>query len=170
MKRAFPTTLGLVLLAGCAGPSKLPQQQVQPPPFDSSEHRPYVQEGQASITGQAFLRQQGGGVVTCAGRRVALVPGTEYFRTVAIALAYGQRVEPPRDTDIQGSRLAREGQCDAQGNFAFKGLPAGRWKVVTDVQWTVAGKRQGGWLMKDVTVEPAGTAQVLLTDADRFGQ
>jgi hypothetical protein len=35
--------------------------------FDYAQHEPYMQPGNNGIKGQGFMRQLGGGVVTCAG-------------------------------------------------------------------------------------------------------
>lgn len=80
----------LVLLASCAAPPP-------PPPFDlqtqfsAQKHEKFLREGDATIRGQGFLRQKGGGVVTCAGYPVQLIPATPYFREVIHQLRIGRR-------------------------------------------------------------------------------
>ena len=56
-----------------------PQVEVQAK-FDEEEIRRYSEPGTSGVKGQAFLRQQGGGIVTCAGSEVFLVPATPYYR------------------------------------------------------------------------------------------
>ena len=46
------------------------------------------EKGNANITGQAFLNQQGGGVVTCAGNYVTLTPVNSYSKE-RMQLIYG---------------------------------------------------------------------------------
>jgi hypothetical protein len=60
-------------LVGCAELTKVPGGS-----FDPRGAAHIHQEGNNTITGEAFLRQNGGGVVTCAGYDVRLVPNTPY--------------------------------------------------------------------------------------------
>ena len=46
------------------------------------------QKGKATVSGQACLKQSGGGVVTCAGSEVTLFPVTEYAKQRITAI-YG---------------------------------------------------------------------------------
>lgn len=151
----------LIMLSACAPPPKqtytYPQQTL--PAFDNAEHEPYRHSGSASINGQGFMRQRGGGTVTCAGSRVILAPATSYFRA-ALSIAHAGQAPQP----VKG--YARIGQCDAQGNFHFAGVPALRWIVMTEVSWEVLKKRQGGVLSREVDAVDGSMVQVLLTDRD----
>src|SRR6185295_686938 len=46
--------------------------------FDEQEMKARLRPGKARISGNAFVRQNGGGVVTCAGSQVSLIPKTDY--------------------------------------------------------------------------------------------
>jgi hypothetical protein len=91
--------------------------------FDYDLHKSYVQKGNNTIKGQAFLRQQGGGVVTCAGSEVLLVPDTPYFREMITILKSGKR--PAGEMDPVGKSIIRRSRGDAQGNFIFNEVPDG---------------------------------------------
>lgn len=155
-----------IALAGC-----MPIQPRAPVPmgnvFTVEDHAAYIKAGTGALAGQAFLRQQGGGVVTCAGSQVMLFPATPYFREVLLIMRSG-------DTPIINRQfpemavLDRRSQCDAQGNFVFTGLPAGRYIVLTQVQWMVGYHAQGGVVGREVDVPETGTANALLSDADRM--
>lgn len=125
---------------------------------------PYQAPGTASVTGQGFMRQRGGTVVTCAGEDVYLVPDLPPIRNAIQALAGGHEVE------LAGARrwgpAAHRSQCDAQGNFAFENLPAATWQVLTTVSWEVDRRPQGGGLARVVTTTEGEVTNVLLTDAD----
>ncbi|MGL4711601.1 MAG: hypothetical protein ACRCWP_03290, partial [Shewanella sp.] len=70
----------LILLAGCASPTvKLNTQ------FDAAEAKKLMEKGNNAIEGNAFLRQRGGGVVTCSGMTVQLVPATAYATERALS-------------------------------------------------------------------------------------
>jgi hypothetical protein len=82
--RVLAVVLGLPLAyAGCS--AREPVRESAPPfvkpqtKFDYSEHEPYAKPVENGISGQAFLRQQGDSVVTCAGSRVLLLPATSSF-------------------------------------------------------------------------------------------
>lgn len=103
----------------------------------------YMGKGTSTLQGQAFMRQKGGGVVTCAGSSVFLSPSTPFF--------WGKKIEAMGSNNyvIDGKykTAVRETVCDAKGAFAFRDLPAGGnlgWDLITKVEWEVAGKSQGG--------------------------
>lgn len=57
-------------------------------PFDPNQGRCILSRGSSTIQGQAFLRQAGGGVVTCAGEEVSLLPATPY-QVERMTIIYG---------------------------------------------------------------------------------
>ncbi len=163
--------LAMFLAAGlgaCNGVSP-PTVQVSTP-FVPSEYTKYAATGSGRIEGQAFLRQNGGGVVTCAGSPVLLVPDTAFIREAisvartgaVIGLGGAQLSIAPKDA-------LKRSTCDAQGGFVFERVPAADWVVTTEVKWQVAGNQQGGTLLKNVSVK-SGTSKVFLTDSDFAGR
>ena len=50
------------------------------PKFTKERYKP----GSNKVTGQAFLRQRGGQVVTCAGVQVIMYPNTKYFNYIFV--------------------------------------------------------------------------------------
>lgn len=172
----------LLLLIACLGLSGCPaattpvQQSVSvTTPFSVDEHRGYMKPGVTTVKGQAFLRQQGGGVVTCAGKEVILNPATPFYRELyRIARSGAKPMIPPAPPELEehqrrtGHGISRKGQCDAQGNFVFENIPSGRWMVATEVMWTVGYNPQGGTLVKEIDVPASGAVTAFLTDADRM--
>ena len=159
--------LGL-LYSGCAVRQPVLRQPVQmQTAFDPLEHNAYVEPGENSIKGQGFLRQQGGGVVTCAGSQVMMMPATSIFREAISHIRAGKKSEIAEKIDPSLKPiLLKLGQCDAQGNFSFEKLPSGAWFVLTEVSWVVGNFRQGGTLMREVDLSNDETVQVLLTEKD----
>jgi len=154
--------LGLPLAyAGCAARQSAPRFVKMQTKFDYSEHEPYAKPGENSIKGQAFLSQQGGGVVTCAGSGVLLLPATSYFREMILHLVAGSEPEPPETPNPSLKDMIRKTQCDAQGNFSLPNIPDGAWFVLTEVN-----ARHGGVLIVEVNLSNQSTIQVLLTDKD----
>lgn len=163
MKRELLTFAAASMLGGCATYAQ-PAPVSITTPFDREAHAPYYLAGTGSIHGQAFLRQQGGGVVTCAGSPVLVVPATAYFREAFSILRTGR---PVTGQPAEVQQLGHQSVCDAQGNFHVGNLAAGQWFVTTEVSWTVGYAAQGGGLLTEVTVADGQPTQVLLTDAHR---
>ncbi|MDI1229848.1 MAG: hypothetical protein PSU93_01715 [Methylobacter sp.] len=119
--------------------------------------------GSNTVTGQAFLTQKGGGVVTCAGNPVEMHPNTEYFNQLVDDVANGYTTMEKLSQDEKN--LLKTGQCDAQGNFEFHKVPSGKWVITTNVSWDVNfvrhngfyyyadSEKQGGYQTKEVNVQ-----------------
>lgn len=137
--------------------------------FDATEAKSLLADGKNSIKGSSFMRQQGGGVVTCAGQTVSLVPATAYA-TERIAALYGNTErgtnngrrykfvpDPPEFlTSIKTTR------CDAQGNFAFDRIADGTFYINTLVVWQIGYSQQGGQLMQRVSVKEGQSLVVVV--------
>ena len=166
---------GVLGMAGCAVRQPV-SMQAQPATaamqtkFDYGEHEPYTRMGSSIITGQGFLRQAGGGIVTCAGSNVLLMPATSFFREFIEHLRAGKTPQYNGTIDSRYRAMIKESQCDAQGKFSFSQLPGGAWLVLTEVKWEVRYLQQGGALMREVTLGSGDTVQVLLTERDFAGR
>jgi hypothetical protein len=133
--------------------------------FDAIEMENFVGKGPRTIEGQAFLRQRGGGVVTCAGQEVALIPATHYMTEIIYAI--GAKTKTYKDiynNPIKGKGYGRHTICDAQGTFQFINVPDESWYVVTIVQWKVGSSLQGALLYK--RIEKSDENRVLLSDGN----
>lgn len=127
---------------------------------ESWKYESYIGAGDTSITGQAFLRQRGGEVVTCAGSPVLAVPVGYYFDRLTVESLPG--LHPDAQLAI------RRTTCDATGNFRFSKLPAEKWRIVTKVSWETADRFspiQGG-IVSRVVDSRDGVEPVYLTNAD----
>jgi hypothetical protein len=162
--RAALAGLALLGTVGCASMEPM----VVPVAFDPQAGSWILERGSGSIGGQAFLRQQGGGVVTCAGAMVGVLPATAYA-TERMRLLYQstergfnqlRRVE---DAPMDYQQQTRQAQCDAQGRFRIADLPPGEYYLVTRVVWAVGGAQQGGSIMRRVRLAPGQNAEVILT-------
>lgn len=135
--------------------------------FSLVDYSAYQKTGQGSISGQAFLKQKGGGVVTCAGNDVFLVPDSGYFRELLVHAKMNSN--PLNDVDkelIRKVRLAT--QCDAQGNFVFEQIPYAKWILVTGVNWAVGNRKQGGGLIKYLEITNNKPLKIILSDLNRI--
>lgn len=167
---ALVLLLALLALAACAPPPVRLSNN-----FDPNEVQFIRTPGTAVITGQAFMRQRGGGVVTCAGSRALLIPVTRYS-SERISIRFGNTnsgfisVNAPRNLEqapAEYEASALKTTCDAQGNFRFEQVPAGDFFLMTSVQWEIpsgyATMAQGGALMQRVSVAPGQIQSVMLS-------
>lgn len=166
--------LSLIALTGVLG---LGCAQVVPPvrisaPLDLTAAQQGLATGPNTIAGSALIRQAGGGIVTCAGADVSLIPATEYATQRMLAI-YG--------SDQSGYRPARMGRLqfdpdlpaywettrrvvgDAQGAFEFDHVADGSFFVATSITWLVGRSVEGGSLMQRVTVIGGERKRVVLS-------
>jgi hypothetical protein len=173
MLRATAFVVALFALSGCA--TMQPDLVKINSPFDEAAATAAMKPGSNRITGSAFLRQQGGAVVTCAGEAVTLFPATAYAIERMTAM-YGEGKEGLRsvsqhrkgllfDPEIPAYKtLAYDQRCDAQGRFTFARVADGDWYIVTAVVWSVGTySAQGGTLMQRLTVKGGETRELVVT-------
>lgn len=162
MRHLLPVIVAATLAACAQQPRRAP---IDLPAYVAADHSSYKMKGNSALTGQAFLRQRGGTVVTCAGSTVTLVPASPYFRALVAAIMAGERqdLHVGMDPDV-----ARTTSCDAQGNFSFRDVPAGSWIVATRVTWQ-AGRygEQGGNLFREAVLEPNQQTTAILSGVDQ---
>ena len=157
-----------LLLATLACSSLIPTPAPAPPrrsirvdiPFDTVQAARMLAPGPNKIRGSALLRQRGGGVVTCAGTTVLLIPATAYARE-RLGYFYGSGetgyivrndfvIDSPQVDPGAWNRLQRETLCDAQGYFTFDRFFAFHfansiaWAVVMD-SWIFNGHVTDGY-------------------------
>lgn len=166
MNKNFVLLASVAVLVGCAQPTIIPLQSS----FDASEAREMLKPGKNKISGSALVRQQGGGVVTCAGRKVHLVPATDYATERAMKLydsvyeGYSTKnVTFKPQTPSEYLSLTKSDVCDPQGYFTFSDLNDGEYFITTAITWIIGNSTQGGALMKHVSLEGGETKKVVLT-------
>lgn len=152
-----------IVLPACVSQPRLPAITLSIPYLDA-DHRAYAGKGSGSLEGQAFLKQQGGGVVLCSGSSVILVPATDYFNESISALLARRSIQVLGVTMPMQQPIIRRTRCDAQGNFTFSDVPRGNWLVLTEVTWLVRDK-QGGTLMESVTLNDGEKKKVILSQS-----
>lgn len=166
----YPITLAFaIFLTGCAyqapRPAVFPLYQA----FDASQAERQIQDGSNTIKGNAFIRQRGGGVVTCAGAPVFLVPATAYAKERIDRIYGGKASARPIDAVFEPDpaeykKLIRTTRCDSQGNFQFDKVANGEFFLTTSVIWNVGSQSQGGTVVQTVTLANGQTLNTVLTD------
>lgn len=169
MTKSLVTALAACLVfAGC-GSVELAE------PFDRAAASAALAPGVNQIHGSALIRQQGGGIVTCAGNPVFLMPMSRYALEWATAL-YGDASGGFRPADARAVKLkyaegfletARGETCDAQGAFQFTNVADGQYYLGTSVRWMASGaygigRPQGGHLLKAIAVKGGATKSIVL--------
>lgn len=173
MKFALCIIGAATALGGCA--TAVLQPYALSSDFDSATARRLIGAGTGTVKGSALIRQQGGGVVTCAGNVVALIPVTSYA-TERMRALYPNEERGFNPAGFAGKRLQftpdfpeymqlkRETRCDAQGSFRFDGVAEGNFYVATVITWQVNQYiPEGGALMQFVRVAPNSQIEVVLT-------
>lgn len=142
--------------------------------FDEDQAKAMLAPGNNQIHGSALMRQMGGGVVTCAGEEVTLIPATPY----AIAWArevfgnqdggYRQGQQPTFESGGEAFRLHQKvTYCDAQGAFKFNDVADGRFFLATSVTWHAPSSfgplPQGGFMARPYDIRGGKTHTVVVS-------
>jgi hypothetical protein len=159
--------LAAMLASGCSPTVK----QVALAPSDVPKASAMLEQGTSTIKGSALLRQRGGGVVTCAGNDVFLIPATESTSQELRRIFGSEQGYVPRggtETFGGGTLVAapepnRRTLCNAQGFFTFNNVRAGKWHIMTSVIWTVGEDHQGGTLLGTTEVAVDREIEVVLS-------
>lgn len=156
-----------LVVAGCSTTQKVQLSSN----FDEKAVAHLLGPGPNQITGSALIRQGGGGVVTCAGGVVYLMPVTPYAKEWA-RYVYGSDLEGYHRTggagveftnlNLQFAGSVRMTNCNAQGFFAFNDVADGDFYVFTKINWRVGGDIQGGSLMKTASVRGGQKKEIVL--------
>lgn len=165
MERAALLSVVLaVFVAGCTAPSRPPPTWNQANEGLEAEYAPYLKPGRATLAGQSFLTQRGGGVVKGAGRTVTLDPattiGNEWWGKTGKLWMY-RTLTPPSPGFHKARRTT---VADADGRFRFTDLPGGRYYVRTEVTWEAGGidSTQGGLVGQPVELADGQSKDVVL--------
>lgn len=170
--------LGIIfalLQTGCALP---PQKIKLKETFDEIEAKNAIGKGNSTVKGSGLIRQSGGGVVTCAGQTIRLVPATKYarerFRAVFGSEDGGyQPIDKTRTIEWIPStpesfvKYQRKAVCDPQGFFNIENVSPGQFFVTVDILWNIHREfitiTQGGGIAQLITVEPNSKTEIVLS-------
>ena len=162
---------GALMVTGCATvpPTDVPISAE----FSKSDIVWFDGAGDGTLEGSAFLRTKGGTVKTCAGYDVQLLPYSSYaaerMRFIYGSETSGHLFGPrrawkfnPDEPDFYKS--LKKTVCNANGEFQYKGLPAGDYYIIAKVTWDI-GKvfDEGGTLMRKISIASNATETVTLT-------
>lgn len=140
MNKFFLIFIAAVCFTGCAEVDTVPLTST----YRATDYIEYAKSGTGVVTGQAFMRQRGGAVVTCAGEVVMLVPNAGVFAEMNKIYESGKK--PVKSKEYLNPAFYKNTKCDAQGNFEFNNVPAGQWIIQTEVRWDAGNFPMGGYL------------------------
>ncbi|MES2697497.1 MAG: carboxypeptidase-like regulatory domain-containing protein [Verrucomicrobiota bacterium] len=129
---------------------------------------PFQGKGTARVLGQAFLKTRGGEVRLGAGNTIRLLPADPW----ALRAADLQPIFPLASWADEAretfAALVRETEADASGNFEFSGLPAGEYRLETEITWkerlaTGFEEIAGGRVARQFEVKVGESRRVMLT-------
>lgn len=161
---------GFIVLSGCV--MMQPRIAHLNTTLDVNEMEKALSPGNNKIIGSALFRQNGGGVVSCAGDQISLDPVMDYS---------SERIKDIYGSDQSGylligmpqvkfqpdnpeySKLTRVTTCDAQGTFEFDSVKDGEYYLTTAITWMAGYSPQGGLLMQRVKVIGGETKRVVLS-------
>ncbi len=136
--------------------------------FDSEQAKLQLEKGNNTIKGSALIKQRGGGIITCAGNIIYLVPKTNYAQERMFYI-YGNDENGfnkssysfiPDESEYY--KLTKSTICDTQGYFKFEKIKDGEYYIITTIQWLVGYNQQGGSLMKKVSVSNEEIKDIVL--------
>jgi hypothetical protein len=164
--RVIYSVLIVILLSACQATQRYKHQTISV--YNPEEISWSKLDGNSSVSGSAFIRQNGGGIVSCAGYVANLIPKSAYSNE-RISYLFGNLTRgynTYRDIDTADSRYIadiRTTICDVDGKFKFTNLPDGVYYLTTTVSWNVANSAQGGRLFQKVDLKSGGNLEVVLT-------
>lgn len=187
--RKAATVLALVCLAGCTGKVGMTTAINLQNTFDAQAASEQLEPGNATISGSASINWLDDQTVTCAGKRVHLVPVTEYaierfghmYGTVptyastsmrsVYKVLYRRQVFFPDPFTYKLN--AKSTVCDGQGQFRFYDVKDGDYFITAGIYWKVdpitsdlhgpMEYDQGGSLAKRVSVLNGHADHVILS-------
>ncbi len=158
MGKIVSMTLLAASLAGCSEVATVPLKTQ----WKESDYAAYTKVGTGAVTGEAFMRQRGGAVVTCAGSEVLLVPDEGIFSEIVQINESGKKVAPLKEKI--NTTAIKATKCDAQGKFSFQQIPAGMWIIQTNVKWETPGHvAQGSFLSRRFRLMYGEKTEIILS-------
>lgn len=170
MKKLTLLIAFLTTLAGCK--DVLTTEITTKNEFSAKEASYVLKKGNNTISGNAFMRQGGGGVVTCAGSDVTLLPITAYSKE-RIDTLYGdenfssaynlQYIRFVPEAPKEFREYSKKTVCNSSGDFEFKNVPNGKYYIQTNVVWNAGYSLQGGGLLATVDVKNGESVELVMS-------
>ncbi|MCJ0804021.1 hypothetical protein [Vibrio vulnificus] len=166
--RRILAIITIALLSACSMTSKT--QIIERITFPAHEYEALNKTGNATVSGQVFMKTRGGDIKYGAGSKVWLNPKTSYsdqWYSVTLSNRFqvdGLGFKKLSDADSRLSGYIIDTQADGFGNFTFNNVPAGEYYLTSGVTWEApGGSLQGGLVVKLVSVNDGDNLKIMLT-------
>ncbi len=126
-------------------------------PFPEAEYAKLDKRGNATITGQLFIKTRAGDSVYGADEIVSVAPATTYAAEAAEAALAGKRLEP---ADPRAKEYTHYARTDSRGYFKVSGLPDGVFYIGGRVSVPGDGRRA---VIKQVRLDKGETKKIQLS-------
>ncbi len=123
--------------------------------YRAEDHERFMAPGTGRVIGEVFARTRGGDVKIGAGETVWLVPESAFFVEVARQFVRGFDLQSA--PEVAG--VVRQSVCNSRGEFAFSGVPEGRYLVFSRLFWSTGKSLTGSALFG--VVEVSGASEVV---------
>ena len=160
----FLSLICLFVYSGCVS-------KIKRIPFPIEEYNVLSKTGNASLTGQAFMKTLGGDVKYAAGCDILLSPITSYSQQW-----YNESYllnKPIEDPDPQLYEYTYKTLGDAEGRFAFNNIPEGNYYLITTIIWyTATGfnyslEPQGGTIAEKIYLKENENLNIVFTHKNK---
>ena len=124
--------------------------------------------GDYTINGSSFLRQNGGMIVNCAGNKVVLKRSNKDFKRdpyytelfqLNSEVMFATPIDPRlREFNAKLHQHTKDNSlvatCDIDGKFTFKNVPFGEYEIITKVIWGGFNdySYEGGVMSKEISI------------------
>lgn len=166
--RKILATIAIILLSACSATSKT--QVIERINFPANEYEALNKTGNATISGQLFMKTRGGDIKYGAGSTVWLNPKTSYsdqWYSVTVSNRFqveGFGVKKLSAADSRAAEYIIHTQADGFGNFTFNNVPSGEYYLVSGITWEApGGSLQGGFVVKIISVKDDDNIRIMLT-------
>jgi hypothetical protein len=133
-------------------------------PFNESDFAAYRGPGTGTVVGHLAVTDPDGKLHLGAHFDVEMVPVTPYTQEmVEVELGQGQLLHPPADPRFK--KYARIVTADANGNFVFHQVPAGRYFVLGEVDWLLPASEDYAvqWGLERIAVGNGQTVNIVVS-------
>ena len=163
--RRIAILLALTLAACNPAPQIAPVSlEVSDVAFNTAQAAFIKKPGVAVINGEAFLRENSGGLKHASGEVVRLIPQSDYARSRFAKLYGGEKFVSARDipkvpADPAYVEYTRTTKVDERGHFTFDHVAPGRYFISTQVLWRNDKSffTEGGAIYDSVTISAKDT-------------
>lgn len=142
-------------------------------PVTRADLQPYVEGGDRSVSGEAFLREATGRLRRCSGATVMFIPALPVVDEAMIAWRRGEEIDVSGLPFLDLPETVRTVECTSRGKFRMSGLPALDYWIAVPVRWVEVDRssglkwKRGGMLAARVSLREGSVSRLVVDNEDR---